>query len=227
MRHVCRGPSWPASSSLLVAAATATLARRPRVAVRSARQAGLPPIEALVASGQPDAAFQLLQQVQAVIPDDPRLVRLTNDVMDPVNLETVPEGVAVANKDYLQPRGDWLPLGTTPLRGALAPFGYRRWRLTKDGYDRRELAAGRRVGVVAPQSTGESPAGMVFVGRRRTVPMSRPFKCQTSGWIATRSRPPVQGLHRRRRYTREKDRTQPFIKEGHLDHLGGRHCPVP
>jgi serine/threonine protein kinase len=60
--------------------------------VRWARQVAMPQIEALVAGNQPDAAYRLLSQVQQIIPDDPQLARLTNDVMDPPALETTPPG---------------------------------------------------------------------------------------------------------------------------------------
>jgi predicted esterase len=147
----------------LLAAGTATWVSVRASRVRWARQVGLPEIEALVARDQPDAAAHLLAQVQTIIPDDPQLTRLTNDVMDPIVLETTPPGVDVATKSYLSPAGEWLPLGTTPLKNPLAPFGYRRWRLTRDGYDPREIAAGRRVGLVTLSRPGETPAGMVYV----------------------------------------------------------------
>jgi len=147
----------------LMAASTAAWVSVRSSRVRWARQVGLPEIEALVARDQPDAAARLLAQVQTIIPDDPQLARLTNDVMDPVLLETMPPGVDVATKNYLNPTGEWLPLGTTPLKGALVPFGYRRWRLRKDGYQSLELAAGRRVGVVNLTRPGEAPPEMVYV----------------------------------------------------------------
>jgi predicted esterase/predicted Ser/Thr protein kinase len=130
---------------------------------RWARQVAMPQIEALVARNQADAAYRLLSEVQRIIPDDPQLVRLTNDVMDPPALETTPPGVDVATKAYLDSAGEWLPLGTTPLKGAMVPFGYRRWRLTKAGYETRELAAGRRVGMVTLTRSGDVPEGMVYV----------------------------------------------------------------
>jgi formylglycine-generating enzyme required for sulfatase activity/dienelactone hydrolase len=147
----------------LLAAGTATWLSVRASRVRWARQVGLPEIEALVARDQPDAAYRLLAQVQGIVPDDPQLTRLTNDVMDPIILETAPQGVDVATKGYLNPAGEWLPLGTTPLKSPLAPFGYRRWRLTKDGYDTREIAAGRRVGLVTLNRPGETPRDMVYV----------------------------------------------------------------
>jgi serine/threonine protein kinase/dienelactone hydrolase len=148
--------------ALLAAGAVAWILVRTSHA-RWARQTALPQIEALVGSDQPDAAYRLLSQVQGIIPDDPQLARLTNDVMDPPMLETTPQGVDVATKAYRDPAAEWLPLGTTPLKGALVPFGYRRWRLTKAGYEPRELAAGRRVGLVTLSRSGDVPAGMVYV----------------------------------------------------------------
>ena len=147
----------------LLAAGAATWVSIRASRIRWARQTALPQLEALVATDNPDEAYRLLAQVRAIIPDDPQLTRLTHAVLDPIMLETTPAGVDVATKSYLNPTGEWLPLGTTPLKSALVPFGYRRWRLTKDGYDPREIAAGRRVGLVTLIRPGETPAGMVYV----------------------------------------------------------------
>ena len=80
----------PVIAALVVVAAAGS--RCGHLARRSARRAcdgrarsALPQIEALVAGDQPDAAYRLLAQVQAIIPDDPQLARLTNDVMDPIS----------------------------------------------------------------------------------------------------------------------------------------------
>lgn len=105
----------------------------------------------------------MLRQVQAIIPDDPQLGRLLNDVTDPTSLQTAPPGADVATKSYLDRDGEWIPLGRTPLQNALVPFGYRRWSVVKDGYEPREVASGPRIPLVSLSRAGEAPEGMVLI----------------------------------------------------------------
>jgi formylglycine-generating enzyme required for sulfatase activity/dienelactone hydrolase len=199
----------------LLAAATATWVSVRSSRVRWARQVGMPEVESLVARDQSDAAARLLAQVQAVIPDDPQLARLTNDVMDPIVIETAPPGVEVATRSYLNPTGEWMPLGITPLTNPLAPFGYRRWRLTKDGYEPREIAAGRRVGLVTLKRPGETPDGMVYVPGGAT-PSDEESAPLTDFWLDR-----YEVTNRQFKafvdaggYSKRGFWTQPFVKEG-------------
>ena len=180
-----------AATWLLVRASRVRWARQVGAASRSKRSSP---------ATSPTRRYRLLVQVQRLIPDDPQLARLTNDVMDPSILETTPPGVDVATKATSNPAGEWLPLGTTPLKGALVPFGYRRWRLTKDGYEPRELAAGRRVGLVTLSRPGDIPAGMVYVAGAASVSGGR--VSAAGGFLVGPLRsdePAVQGLRRCRR----------------------------
>ena len=146
---------------LLAAAVTWLVARNARI--RWARNVAVPEIESLVARGQSDAAFRLLRQVADVIPDDPQLGRLRNDVTDPVQLATDPPGAAVYTRGYLDVGDEWLPLGNSPLNNVLVPFGFRRWRLVKDGYETRETSSGPRVPVITLHTSADTPPGMVLV----------------------------------------------------------------
>ena len=211
----------------LLAAGAATWLYLRASRARWARQVAMPQIEALVAGNQADAAYRLLSQVQQIIPDDPQLARLTNDVMDPPELETTPQGVDVATRAYLDSSGEWLPLGTTPLKGAMVPFGYRRWRLTKAGYDTRELAAGRRVGMVTLTRSGEVPAGMVYVdGAVQSSDAPAPSEGFWIDRYEVTSRT-VQGVRRCGRLRGNRTYwTQPLVERRSPDSLGRRHRPV-
>ena len=154
------------------AAVTMLLVRNSRG--KWARNVALPEVEAMVNRGQPDQAFQLLKQVQAIIPDDPQLTRIVNNVTDPSAFQTIPDGAEVSTKFYMNPDGEWIRIGTTPLRDALVPFGYRRWRVTKEGYDTRELASGPRAPAIALTRTGEGPQGMVLVPASATSTVTPP-----------------------------------------------------
>ena len=157
----------PAIAALVVvlilgaAVITTLLVRSSRA--KWARSVALPEVEAMVNRGQPDQAFRLLRQVQRIIPDDPQLARIENNVTDPSVLRTTPDGAEVSTKFYLDPGGEWIKVGTTPLQNALVPFGYRRWQVTKDGYDTREIASGPRAPAIALTRTGDGPRGMVLI----------------------------------------------------------------
>ncbi len=132
--------------------------------VRWARNTAVPEIEDLIRRGQSDRAYALWQEVQRVIPDDPLVARLREDVTDNATIASDPPGTEVFTKLYLDPNGAWIPLGTTPLREVPVPFGFRRWRFTKEGYEPRELASGVYAVPTATLSRpGAAPDGMVHV----------------------------------------------------------------
>jgi formylglycine-generating enzyme required for sulfatase activity/predicted esterase len=182
---------------------------------RWARNVALPQIEAMVARAEPDAAYRLLQRVKAVIPDDPQVTRLSNDVNDPVSLVSEPPGASVSTKSYLDPAGDWIPLGTTPLQNALVPFGFRRWRIAKEGYETRELASGMRIPAVALTRAGDTPAGMVLVSARGPASETSPAPL-ANFWIDKYevSNRDFKAFVDAGGYTNPAYWTQAFIKDG-------------
>jgi predicted esterase len=148
---------------VIVAAAVVTMLLVRGSRAKWARNVALPEVEALVTRGQPDHAFRLVKQVQAIIPDDPQIARIVNNVTDPAVIRTTPDGAQVSTKFYLDPAGEWIKLGTTPLENVLVPFGYHRWQITKEGYETREVASGPRIPMIALTRTGEGPPGMVLI----------------------------------------------------------------
>ena len=52
-----------------------------------------------------------------------------------VTIATDPPGAEVAFKALDDIKGDWIPLGTSPLKGVRAPLGMLHWRLTKSGFE--------------------------------------------------------------------------------------------
>ena len=143
--------------------------------VQRARSVTIPQIAALISAGHSDRAFRLWQQVKRVMPDDLETARVLDDVTDNATIRTDPPGAEVFTRSYLDSDGDWIPLGTTPRENIPVPFGYRRWRLTKAGYDSRELASGARfVPTVTLRRTGEAPEGMVYVQAGWRLPVRPP-----------------------------------------------------
>ncbi len=79
-------------------------------------------------------AFLLARQALDILPDDPHLQQLFQDVSVPANITTDPEGADVAVAAYRTPSANWFPLGQTPLAGVRVPRGLFRVRISKAGF---------------------------------------------------------------------------------------------
>jgi len=70
-----------------------------------------------------------------------------------VTIATDPPGAEVAFKAYEDISGEWISLGTTPLKSVRAPLGQLRWRITKNGFEPLEA----RLEVGAPAAAAGRP----------------------------------------------------------------------
>ena len=132
--------------------------------VRWAREQALPEISRLVENGQYVAAFDLAQQAEQYLPNDPSLAKLDRDDSLVVSVRTTPPGADIFTKGYADLNGDWRYLGKSPLDNVRLPFGYLRWKISKQGYGTVEGAAGpdREVNFTLDPE-GSLPPGMVHV----------------------------------------------------------------
>jgi len=102
--------------------------------VRWALEEGLPQIRELVERSKYSAAFSLAEQVERVVPDDPRLTKLWPALSRLVTIETTPEGAEVYAKEYAAPETAWRHLGRSPLVGMRLPWALLRLRIEKKGF---------------------------------------------------------------------------------------------
>ena len=129
-----------------------------------ARSEGLPDIARLLAEGQGLAAFDLAQQVGAIIPTDPEFQQTWAEAGPTPLVETDPEGAEIYLRELGADEKPWRHVGTSPLRNAAAP-----WLLPVEGSEgrfRRDDRGGTHL--VHPSSLrlapeGEVPDGMVLV----------------------------------------------------------------
>jgi formylglycine-generating enzyme required for sulfatase activity len=77
----------------------------------------------------------------AVLPDDPQLAGLWNDVAFPATITTDPPGAEIAIKPYAVPDAAWYPLGVSPLKDVRVPAAMLRFRIVKPGYAPLEAGA--------------------------------------------------------------------------------------
>jgi dienelactone hydrolase len=106
--------------------------------VRRARQS-LTEIGRLADAGKVIAAFRLSREVERYLPKEVDALRRTWRPV--VSVTTEPPGAEVFVRDYLGAETDWEPLGRSPVAPRKLPFGYLRWRISKDGYQTIESAS--------------------------------------------------------------------------------------
>ena len=80
-------------------------------------------------------AFELATKAEKYIPDDSILIGLWSDISEKCSLQTHPEGAKVSWTDYNKPKGKWKILGITPLQNIRVPYGYKRIKIEKDGFN--------------------------------------------------------------------------------------------
>jgi len=92
-------------------------------------------IDRLVDLGRFVDVWRIAQPALRRWPYDPRLQQLQGATTMTVTIATDPPGADVAFKAVDDVKGEWIPLGTSPLKGVPAPLGMLRWRITKSGFE--------------------------------------------------------------------------------------------
>ena len=129
-----------------------------------ARNEGLPEIARLLAEDKGMAAFDLAQEVGALIPNDPELQQIRAEAGPAPLVKTEPEGAEIYIRELGTDEKPWRHVGTSPLKVPL-PRGYFLWKAVKAGLAETTGAAPTWFSVVnlrlAPE--GQVPDGMVMV----------------------------------------------------------------
>jgi len=114
-----------------------------REAMRTwAHETAIPEIQKLLEAEDYPAAYALAKKAQVFIPDDPTLKTCMDDATNDISIHTKPEGARVAYKLYKDVDGKWVDLGVTPVNKVRVPVGMHRLKITKEGYQEREVARG-------------------------------------------------------------------------------------
>ena len=149
--------------------------------VRWARQVAIPEIERLAMTERSLTALPVALEAERYAPEDVRRVRQS---WTQFNLGTEPEGAQVEIKNYIDIDGPWVPIGTSPVRNFLVPFGYYRVRITKPGYAPVELSS-KPIGTepIKLMPPAATPDGMVLVrGGRYSIGVAQAVSL-TDFWI--------------------------------------------
>jgi formylglycine-generating enzyme required for sulfatase activity/tRNA A-37 threonylcarbamoyl transferase component Bud32/dienelactone hydrolase len=156
-----RRPGVAVALALLLAAALGAFAwylvRQSRV--RRAHDVALPQITRLIEERRLVAAVRLASQTERYAPEEIKRLRRS---WDPVSVTTEPAGAEVSFKDYLGVDSDWQSLGRSPAAAKL-PFGYYRWRISRDGFQPVESVSYNRSLTFRLDPPSSIPPGMVRV----------------------------------------------------------------
>ena len=168
LRSLLRRPRFavPALLLFLAAAATAAWFWQRASRARWARETALPEIARLTQEGNYDAAVRLARQAEGHIPKDPRLQQALHDITVPISVRTAPAGAKVYVKSYLANDETWDYLGKAPISDKRVPFGYHRFRVSKEGFDTVEGSFAPSLEAMIQftlDPPGTSPPGMVRV----------------------------------------------------------------
>ena len=177
--------TWAALAVALFAVAAGVFAwSRQRERVRWAREDALPRIRSLVDGGIGSylEAYRLAEQVEAVLPADPALRSVVDQISARCAFVTEPAGATVWIKPYLERDAPWQRVGTTPVREVRLPVAPMRWKVEKAGFiPLLRAGIGGRYdqlrGVFVPETysfklapDGSQPAEMVRVDGTAEVP---------------------------------------------------------
>jgi hypothetical protein len=94
----------------------------------------IPVIEAHVRARRFDQAFELLRQVEHVVPEDRRLDELRRESSCVLTIITDPPGATVSRKPADASDESWQRLGETPIENRRLPRGVYHWKFEKPGY---------------------------------------------------------------------------------------------
>ena len=90
---------------------------------RWAHDEAFPQIEAYVAAGDWEAAYQLGKKVEERLPGDPKMAQLWREFSWITSIPSVPPGATVFRRPYSDKDAEWEELGETPLNDIHFPFG--------------------------------------------------------------------------------------------------------
>lgn len=90
---------------------------------RWARDVAIPQVEAHVAAGDWEAAYQLGKEVEERLPGDSKMTQLWGEFSWIATIPSVPPGATVFRRPYSADTAEWEELGQTPLNDIHVPFG--------------------------------------------------------------------------------------------------------
>jgi dienelactone hydrolase len=101
---------------------------------RWALEEALPQVVELVDRSRFAEAVALAEQVERVVPDHPKLLKLWPAMSRRFDVETEPAGAQLSVKPYGATDEAWRRLGASPLKEVRLPLGLHQWRIERPGF---------------------------------------------------------------------------------------------
>jgi formylglycine-generating enzyme required for sulfatase activity/cephalosporin-C deacetylase-like acetyl esterase/predicted Ser/Thr protein kinase len=160
-------------------------------------------------------AYLAARALRPVLAGDPAFERAWGTVTLPVSLRSEPPGATVSFKLYARPDAPWESIGTTPIDGVPAPFGYLRWKLEKEGFEPMEMTFDARDSTVFRLVPKGESHGMARVQKGPALDADPPIEIPDT-WLDVYEVTNAQykafvdaGGYREERFWKE-----PFVKDG-------------
>jgi serine/threonine protein kinase/formylglycine-generating enzyme required for sulfatase activity/dienelactone hydrolase len=106
--------------------------------IQWAKETAIPEVERLanefLGSSNYVKAYRIAQKAEQYIPDNLKLIELLSKCAANINIQTIPPGAKVYNKQYTSQTSKWTFLGISPLKNCRMPKGYFLWKVEKEGY---------------------------------------------------------------------------------------------
>ena len=164
IRQVVRKPSFilAAVLALTIAGVSASLIYRHYSRIRWVHDVAVPQLQKMALDRNGVAFYKLAQEADRYSPGDPSLKQVETQNLWPFPVLTTPPGADIFFRSYSDNRGNWEPLGKTPMQLQLIDAQYA-IRLTKDGYEPLELTTEYTAENIILDPIGSLPKNMVHV----------------------------------------------------------------
>jgi serine/threonine protein kinase/dienelactone hydrolase len=99
----------------------------------------IPRINKLVDEAKYDEAFNMIRKAEKYVPEN-SILNLWSQISRPVTIHTNPQGASIYYKKYTANDDPWRFLGQTPVDSVRLPYGLKRFKIEKEGYETIVLA---------------------------------------------------------------------------------------
>ena len=104
-----------------------------------------------------------MKRAEKDLPGDGDLKRFSDENTESIAINSDPQGAHVEVQDYLDPKSEWISLGTTPLANVRLPRGTSAGRSRSKDLSRTLRRRNKRHDEFLARSAAEGTPGMVFV----------------------------------------------------------------
>jgi serine/threonine protein kinase/cephalosporin-C deacetylase-like acetyl esterase len=128
----------PAIVAVVVLCFTLLWSFQQNAKVKRVREELIPELIRLIEEEKYSQAFQLAEEAEKVIPNDPLLGKFWPKIAKTMSIRTTPPGADVYVKEQNATKSDFHYLGQSPIENIRIVRGLQQWRIKKKGYETKE-----------------------------------------------------------------------------------------